>query len=836
MKKIVNILLALFVCLFSSCGYDEPSSSHATGEIKIVASQSDYNKFEVPTKAGEETNIYTAFFLLFDGEGKRVSLKDLTITNNEISPVLVLSANGSNTATAYFLVNVSKAYAEEIKTLSDLAVNPIPLSFSEEEGTVGIPLLTDDLKEIKDAKCIPMVGSDDIDFTQDAGRTIHVTLERLFAKIEVNLTVDIDGGVSSNFNVTEFKIKNIPNNVAVNCVNNLTKWAKDAENEISYPITENDATSFTFYAPEHLIGTLSKQGIDNTKQSNKPKLIEGADWQPMYISVKGNLFDGRATTYNDITYNIYLGKNSTNNFDIERNLHYVNNINITGVNTTDNRISFGGDKDTFTNLLEPTTDENGVVKYESANCYVISSPGKYVLPAFKGAHKDLTWNWNSTDANLASGKPEIVWNTGSSNSIADVNKITLLYKDITSNRIYFEIPEAVKPGNAVLAIRNASEPYNILWSWHLWFCPDSDDPRLESNLDKYVDDSEEENFNGKWVMNRALGATVKFKIKDLFDSSLWETIIGLISSLDNYAVLWNDGLYYQYGRKDPFMLQVDSDDDGTLDSFNEVNFKTQTTALTYEESIKNPNYYGTNWTGEGAGWSDANGKNVNDPCPAGYRVPSSNIWRAKNLDESQLSTTNNMYTYLISSNTSNPPSSYILFPYSSYINSDGRKREYDPEYDTNKTGKKDFTVSSLSISLYIRYDLKKTVNQNFYAGNDEKVLKSFYKDNHVISDDAEFFVYYSSRFLGKGWYDGRDVNDVNADGFDLSSIYNLKIFGFNVGNSIKPYADALLSVMKANSASSYDYGAKTFQEASLSKANGFHVRCVRETPVQTENN
>lgn len=155
-------------------------------------------------------------------------------------------------------------------------------------------------------------------------------------------------------------------------------------------------------------------------------------------------------------------------------------------------------------------------------------------------------------------------------------------------------------GNALIGAYDAED--NLLWSWHIWSC--NYDPEADAVVWQ----------NGYRMMNRNLGA------------------------LDN-ANETNDqkfasyGLFYQWGRKDPFVGPADyKASNGTSASIYSGDYAM--TAITYVESSAetgteayanaNPltfitgvaeNGYDWRWNGASTEWTAQN-----DPCPIGWRV------------------------------------------------------------------------------------------------------------------------------------------------------------------------------------------------------------------------
>lgn len=226
---------------------------------------------------------------------------------------------------------------------------------------------------------------------------------------------------------------------------------------------------------------------------------------------------------------------------------------------------------------------------ERANCYMINKAGGYYFDATvrgngeAGLHptfKDQTWKIAPTGAKL-------VWES-------EAGLVTGV--SMVDGKLYFAC--SGKDGNAVVAATDDSG--KILWSWHIWSTAPV--PTAVNNPDWWT------------FMDRNLGA------KEPMDA----------------------GLYFQWGRKDPF-----AGDFGDKDAFDESNgegkYHPIATASaevnTIQFAIENPDTYiptsgrnndwlldypqrylwGCNYEADGhAKWQPF--KSIYDPCPAGYEV------------------------------------------------------------------------------------------------------------------------------------------------------------------------------------------------------------------------
>ena len=149
----------------------------------------------------------------------------------------------------------------------------------------------------------------------------------------------------------------------------------------------------------------------------------------------------------------------------------------------------------------------------------------------------------------------------------------------------------MRPGNALIVAKDNLG--KIIWSWHIWV------PATVPGSDAYVTSD-----SSKKMLDRNIGA-LHAPQKDTQNPE-------------------DAGLFYQWGRKDP-LRTISNYADGTKantcpkDVWQESS--TQLTTDNMHEShcvfIKGNN----DWlsTRENSLWTDS--KTINDPCPAGYKVP-----------------------------------------------------------------------------------------------------------------------------------------------------------------------------------------------------------------------
>lgn len=225
---------------------------------------------------------------------------------------------------------------------------------------------------------------------------------------------------------------------------------------------------------------------------------------------------------------------------------------------------------------------------ETANSYIVRSKGTYAIPTMTAGNGSADLSGVSKNI-VKVESAELLWATFGTATAPGDNELIRNVR-LLNRHIFFETGETFQEGNALIGVRNSSN--NILWSWHIWF--ESDD--LASMAQTYPG-------NSAVVMDRNLGATsAEYNSADYFDA----------------------GMFYQWGRKDPFPGVVSRSSAGT----DFVSKKGTLTTLGNESldianSIKKPNSFASGGV-EGASWAET--KTIFDPCPPGWKVPAPSVF------------------------------------------------------------------------------------------------------------------------------------------------------------------------------------------------------------------
>ena len=255
---------------------------------------------------------------------------------------------------------------------------------------------------------------------------------------------------------------------------------------------------------------------------------------------------------------------------------------------------------------------NNLSEPETANCYIISAPGRWFFRAdVKG---------NGTQKTVPNGytgtlKASVLWESDGTPNAPQAGSIVKNVEWVDQH-IFFTTGE--NNGNALVALTNESG--QIYWSWHLWVCQNFDP---EASRQQY---------------KNSVPSTAEDK-KDVF---LMDRNLGALSGMPENITF--TGLLYQWGRKDPFpgIAAIQKNDNTpvattggplqVVDGSETVGTIEYATAhpTHFIKPVKNYAYGAFNWfystdsnrQTERINSMWASSKTLYDPCPPGWRVPS----------------------------------------------------------------------------------------------------------------------------------------------------------------------------------------------------------------------
>ena len=289
----------------------------------------------------------------------------------------------------------------------------------------------------------------------------------------------------------------------------------------------------------------------------------------------------------------------------------------------------------------------------TANCY-IAAGGAGARYSFNAC---TAGNGRATDGivprRLSGVEARVIWESGSGYGSI------VRYAVYENDRIYFSTGN--ERGNALIGLFDDSG--NCVWSWHIWAV-------------NYNPDVTAHTYGGGAVsMDRNLGA---------------ETT----SSTD----IRSKGLYYQWGRKDPFPYPASNASIGnktlaTTNNLEGYEFRIYSTHTgDYPHSVYSvewatshptsfigsaPDPYGTGYLGtwlieyKDCLWGYPSGsKTIYDPCPPGWKVPSQSVWNKTYFKKSYLSTSYGWYMNYSDSTDA------AFYPFNGYLTDNAGQFQY----------------------------------------------------------------------------------------------------------------------------------------------------------------
>lgn len=815
--------------------------------IEFVARPVEFNNQTVETKATAndfEKKIHNCYFLLFDNTtGARINTPvNLVSSGTTILPTQTIKLDkvNTNSVTACFIANIPSDFANGIigttkpesepasennKYLNTAVLSNITYGSGANFGIPSIDL--DGAGSNPAVPCIPMFGiQENITLsTTSVSTVIQIPVKRLFAKITIDLSVDLDDLGTLNvlsescFDLRSCTITNLPTAVSLYTPSseNETYWASitTASNQyssyftsstVSYSnklvynddsISSNKSYTCDFYVPEYYLNPLTQDEYNQLSAANpelRPSTSYGSEmYKPLaYSSSKSPIYVTLTGIYDQIpgdmnlSYDIYLGENETNSYTLKRNTWYKNYLKIRGFSSAemDHRVTISGDLG--------LVDVYGQV----ANCYIISEPRDYSFYAYKGAHtaqalKNIDDKYKCTKGT----KVKIKYKDSNLILLSD-NNFTVTYDDERGvNKISFTVPGTgtTWSGNVVFDLIYTDENGNeqTEWSWHLWFVPGisiGTSAIVELGSHTMPDENHSE------MMNRNLGIT---------------SVVGSVST--------EIGAYYKSGFKEPY--------------FNAKNNKAANEGNT---DLYKP-YGGGSITGYTPTWN-VDGKSVTDPCPPGYKVPSSSIWTDEYSIVNGYSDGAYLYCIDVSDNQVE-----VKYPFSECLNSQDKQAEKETttepltytgayvEYSSTPG-----SVSRVTIARRYRnitYNVPINLNSGYLHAAD-----AIFKYQAYFQESAEWWkdIFSKYEITDIQWQKGEVIRtslrplryaiqypDENGDWNTLSDINILELGTYEAAQQTV-IEDALESHIKT---SSIEYADSKVIPIDID--NRYQVRCVR---------
>lgn len=678
-------ILCVLAVLCTSCEPEETDAGRQEGkEATIRVEVRSEEQVDIATRAVNESAVNDLHILIYNSSGELIGQKyqagSTTVTVNTRSATGCTIYAIANTAN----MNLFKGY-----------------NIHKEAYLKSMVKTITDVNALTNGTNLPMTG-------KKAGVTINagtntlsgtLALTRMAAKVTLKIGVKAHSGIT----ITQYMIGNLPLSsyyiarpLDTEAKTDDTKAGDDAGKSWNGTTVNlaagTTATTKTFYMFEN------RRGVKTTISKQKDKTQANAPGNATYVTISGKI--GTVTA----TWIVFLGANNTNNFNIKRNCNYTVNITLNDAAVADTRVTV-----VFTGVEDLSAAG-------TANCYLAKKTETWYKfkATVRGNGAATASNISPTgvafakNANISPASAELVWETNGHEQI--IQGLTL--KD---GYVYFKTGPATD-GNAVVAVKDGSG--KVLWSWHIW----------KTAFDLAGIPAQTYKTYPRSGMN---GTIYSITVPTRRELVMMDRDLGAASSIasNTNEVVKTFGLYYQFGRKDPFPTAKNRERKKTdnnseiIDIFDKNGNKLNAAALretTYQVlnssistssfqaiiaySIEHPltfilsNDDTYNWiygaTKQSEAWKASNrlwggalnnetssrrldtkftGKTIYDPCPLGWCMPPQDTWT--NFTTSLLNgDTNSNYNISIA-NLYNCPAedkkNYIDGDNSGFVNSTG---------------------------------------------------------------------------------------------------------------------------------------------------------------------
>ncbi|MDR2130652.1 MAG: DUF4906 domain-containing protein [Odoribacteraceae bacterium] len=460
--------------------------------------------------------------------------------------------------------------------------------------------------------------------------SLECTLYRNVAK----LTLTINNTAASGVTITSARLRNVPNRLfyADRLLDGATPPSPTPAQSgvFDLPVDTLDLApgaaveTLRYYLPRNRQGTTGA----STEAGKNVDAPARATYVEIMAVTAGAIEDGGGKP---LRYRFYPGANMTNDFNIVPNYHYTLPVvfNTAGDVAQDSRVE---------NL--------GQVQLAGANSYIINPLPGAVQTTYGVPVDRVNRFWGSPDGGVPGGVlsdntgwvAEVIWQDGG----AGVELIKFCeasgvpsgdrYAGTGDSYFYFSPAGPTASGNALIGVRK-EDATEYLWSWHVWltgYNPDEAPLAWQEDVYSYgVSGGHVHRYSGEtWATSYA-------------DKFIMDRNLGAASADRGDGLAKTGGLYYQFGRKDPFPAATVKlyDVSGTavtaftatagdcivrVQGGTSIKTAVQRPYTFYgagsADWVQNNPYSANSW--HNPTWHvSPTGKSLFDPCPPGWKLP-----------------------------------------------------------------------------------------------------------------------------------------------------------------------------------------------------------------------
>lgn len=246
------------------------------------------------------------------------------------SCVIVVVANSPESFTAATLPNSTK--------LTELRARTFAVS-----STTGASLPSDASARL------PMFGeTEQIAVSLVGSQSVSVKLTRLVSRMSLRLVNSFTSGYP-RLELTGVTLRNAPTKIAYGPLTEHTAYLGDvypeasADNFRDYdPVTTGLAGSETSYVWYIAPNRRGKGTATKAEEKSALTAPEGQGSYCTYVSIRGKVFHSAASSGRDVVYNVYLGANNIDDYNLWANAAYSARLTVTGFNDDQLEVGYDG--------------------------------------------------------------------------------------------------------------------------------------------------------------------------------------------------------------------------------------------------------------------------------------------------------------------------------------------------------------------------------------------------------------------------------------------------------------------------------------------------------------
>lgn len=448
-----------------------------------------------------EKQVRDIWVFQFDSEGKRQLVVPqyypVVMQEDDIEPVKMMLRAHANSHICVIANTNSDTWGNSRNGLSMDALAKDAFVFSSEQAVYG-----------NGKENLPMAAQLQQTIVGGQENSLDITLVSLLAKVQ--FSYELQGEAVGKMHVTSVELHNIPSRAVIgNAWSAMPTPCPADEDFVDISSTYEKLASpaegqtYVWYIPQNLQGTKT-----NTDPTQKNKL---APANSFYIRMFADS-DNNGSSY---LYTLYPGGNTTDDFNLKGNYSY--NVHVT--------------------LKSDKMDDR--MSAAPANCFVMP-PNSYILfDPYTRTETGGGWKYtdyvDASDPDKSIDRVAVLWQTGDGTNFAIGNNKDgkLVYYDKEAKRVH--VHSGNINGNAVIAGYNSVGI--IVWSWHIWV--NGNLPALVSKAIPYT--------TYEWDNTGVYTDRPRIKGKSVMVCNL-----GALAEEPGSDIQKTYGLWYQWGRKDPF--------------------------------------------------------------------------------------------------------------------------------------------------------------------------------------------------------------------------------------------------------------------------------------------